>query len=309
MDVVVIGAGSAGARHIFNTTSLGHGPVAVADPCMAEELTVSGPTTYYHDPERCLRERAEGGVVVIASPTMYHCEQVLLAIDCGCYALLVEKPMALNARQAVDMRDAAEAMGVHAVVGHNFRFHPIMEHYRALISEFPSPRVFTTIAVDDIMKWPTVVAHGKSSYVFDKDQGGVVLTSSSHGVDLALFLNGAVNYVTVTTEYTDTGLDKMVLIRLNHESGSVSIINNSWEDREYSVMTLLSPFYMTVIDLCRANLKPDLVKMHERMMLAFLQYADSGEVGDLCTFAEGHRVMEIIDAVRSNREVSGGVVL
>ena len=309
MDVIIIGAGSAGARHIFNTVLLGHEPVAVADPFMAEELQVSGPTTYYRDPERCLRERAEGSIVIIASPTMYHCEQTLLAIDCGCYALLVEKPMALNARQAADMRDAAEAMGVLAAVGHNFRFHPIMEHYRMLIDKFPSPRVFTTIAVDDIMKWPTVVAHGKSSYVFDKDQGGIVLTSSSHGVDLALFLNGAANYVTVTTEYTDAGLDKMVLVRLNHESGSVSIISNSWENREYSVMTLMSPFYMTVIDLCRVSLKPDLIKMHERMMLAFLQYAGSGEAGDLCTFAGGHRVMEIIDAVRSNKEVSGGVVL
>jgi predicted dehydrogenase len=67
--------------------------------------------------------------VFIVSANGAHCPETLAAARAGKH-VLVEKPMALNVREAEEMIDACRTAGVRLMVGHLVRFSPLIRHIR-----------------------------------------------------------------------------------------------------------------------------------------------------------------------------------
>ena len=74
-------------------------------------------TTDYHE----LIARPEVDAVIIASSTWAHVEPTLAAVERG-LPMLIEKPLATDARQSAEVLAAIEKAGVDAVVGYTQRF-------------------------------------------------------------------------------------------------------------------------------------------------------------------------------------------
>ena len=72
--------------------------------------------------------------VAIASPPAGHHPLSLAAFAAGKH-VLCEKPFALDAKQAAEMRDAADQSGLTAMVGHEFRFTPQRSYIKDLLAE------------------------------------------------------------------------------------------------------------------------------------------------------------------------------
>jgi predicted dehydrogenase len=72
--------------------------------------------------------------VFVATPDALHCEHTLLALSHG-KAVLCEKPLAMNAGEAIRMADAARAAGRPFGVAQNFRYNTSLVRMRALIAE------------------------------------------------------------------------------------------------------------------------------------------------------------------------------
>ena len=72
--------------------------------------------------------------VVLATPHSGHVSQVLQCAQAG-RAVFVEKPLALNLKDALRLRAACAAAGVVLAVGHNRRFFPAMRELRKLASD------------------------------------------------------------------------------------------------------------------------------------------------------------------------------
>ena len=72
--------------------------------------------------------------VFVASPDALHCEHTLLALGYG-KAVLCEKPLAMNAGQAIRMVSAARASGRPFGVAQNFRYNASLLRMRALVAE------------------------------------------------------------------------------------------------------------------------------------------------------------------------------
>jgi 1,5-anhydro-D-fructose reductase (1,5-anhydro-D-mannitol-forming) len=72
--------------------------------------------------------------VFVASPDALHCEHTLLALRYG-NAVLCEKPLAMNAGEAIRMVSAARAAGLTFGVAQNFRYNASMTRMRALVAE------------------------------------------------------------------------------------------------------------------------------------------------------------------------------
>jgi len=72
--------------------------------------------------------------VFVASPDALHCEHTLLALRHG-KAVLCEKPLAMNAGEAIRMAAAARAAGRPFGVAQNFRYNTSLTRIRALIAE------------------------------------------------------------------------------------------------------------------------------------------------------------------------------
>jgi predicted dehydrogenase len=72
--------------------------------------------------------------VFVASPDALHSEHTLLALRHG-KPVLCEKPLAMNADQAVRMASAARAAGRAFGVAQNFRYNPSLERMRELVAQ------------------------------------------------------------------------------------------------------------------------------------------------------------------------------
>lgn len=72
---------------------------------------------------RELVTRADVDLVSIVTPVVTHCEMTLAALDNG-KAVLCEKPMAMNAEEALRMSKRAREAGVLALIDHELRFLP-----------------------------------------------------------------------------------------------------------------------------------------------------------------------------------------
>ena len=71
----------------------------------------------------------EVDAVFIVSANAAHCPETLAAARAGKH-VLVEKPMALNVREAEEMIEACRTAGVRLMVGHLVRFSPLIRHIR-----------------------------------------------------------------------------------------------------------------------------------------------------------------------------------
>jgi len=134
-NVAVIGAGAIGADHL---ASFGLHPaarvVAVAEVSArrgreaAERFGVPEVVQDY----RRLLGRDDIDVVSIALPNYLHAKVALEALRAGKHVML-DKPMATNARDGARLVAEARARGVLFMVGQNFRFNPETQTARRLV--------------------------------------------------------------------------------------------------------------------------------------------------------------------------------
>jgi predicted dehydrogenase len=79
-------------------------------------------------------------VVCITTPPNLHREMVLFALEQGKH-VLAEKPMAMNVAEAEEMRAAADAAGVLALIDHELRFQPGRQKARQMLRDGTIGRV------------------------------------------------------------------------------------------------------------------------------------------------------------------------
>jgi predicted dehydrogenase len=120
--------------------------------------------------------------VAIATPPAGHHPLSLAGLEAGKH-VLCEKPFALNAMQATEMRDAADKSGRTAMVGHEFRFTP----QRALIKELLAEGYIGTFRLCTIELFLDRFVTPKPrpwTWLASKAEGGGVLGAlGSHYID------------------------------------------------------------------------------------------------------------------------------
>ncbi|GCB51663.1 Gfo/Idh/MocA family protein [Streptomyces sp. NL15-2K] len=183
LEVALIGAGGIARAHLPAWAALGarvrvYAPDGRA-PALAREFGATSVGS--------LGEAIAGAHVVdVCTPTDTHREITLTAVAAGAH-VLCEKPLALNATEAGDMADAAEAAGVRLYPGHVVRFFPAYARLRDLVAGGGLGRVavarFTRTG-----RYPTW-----SGWFADPARSGGILTDQMiHDMDIARWLFGDV---------------------------------------------------------------------------------------------------------------------
>lgn len=140
-------------------------------------------------------------LVVIALPHHLHKEAAIWCLEQGCHVLL-EKPMALNARECAEINEAARRAGVVLAVGH-------MQHYSA---EFVKAKA---IIGSGSLGQLTAIHSRRYGFYFDEQRpawfldkarsgGGVVINIGSHVIDRIQWLTDS-RIVSVKAELTFGG--------------------------------------------------------------------------------------------------------
>jgi predicted dehydrogenase len=148
-----------------------------------------------YDDWRTMLQKHPVDLVGIATPTIYHAEMVLAALDAGAH-VICEKPMAMNSDEARQMLDKAEALGrVHAI-GHELRFNPNRRKIHKLIADGSIGTVRHVNIVNITPTWGDPSSRPAGDWWSLEEMGGGRLgANGSHQLDLLRFWLGDIGSI------------------------------------------------------------------------------------------------------------------
>jgi predicted dehydrogenase len=222
-NVALLGYGLAG--------SIFHAPFIATTPGLTLSVVV---TASEERREQALREHPDVTVVgtaddvweraadldlaVIATPNDSHLPLGLAALDAG-LAVVVDKPLALNAAEGRTLVDAAAKRNLMLTAFQNRRWDGDFLTLKALLEADELGRV--SHFESRFERWRPEVGEGWRERIPPEEGGGLLLDLGSHLVDQALQLFGPVRglYAEVDTRRPGAVADDDVFLALEHESG------------------------------------------------------------------------------------------
>jgi predicted dehydrogenase len=143
-----------------------------------------------------LLSAAQPHVVHVVTPPATHSALAIQLLNAGVH-VLVEKPMALTAAEAADMRVAARRTGRHLTVNHNRWFDPVVQRARALLQ---SGALGTLVGVEVFQGAAAGEADapaGQAAHWSTELPGGVLFNLAPHPVYLLRGFVGPIEQVEV----------------------------------------------------------------------------------------------------------------
>ena len=215
----IIGAGVIGRRHaltIHQSDCARLVAVASKDPsgeAVAREYNVP----FYASAESMFDDRVPDGVIV-STPTEVHAEPAITALEAGA-DVLVEKPIAGSAEDAVAICKTVESTGRGLLVGHQRRYYRCVEIARDIVA---SGQIGQLVAVHG--QW---TARKHDSYYRPpyrtRREASPLLTNLIHDIDLLRYICGSIEAVSAETSNNVLNVEKedAAAIVLRFKSGAI----------------------------------------------------------------------------------------
>jgi predicted dehydrogenase len=194
--IVIVGYGSIGRRHLLIVREAQPSARIVVvrrgtQPLDAEQ---AGMAQVVGRLDEALAERPLA--VILCSPAPYHAGQALACIAAGAH-VLVEKPLATRADEALSLAAAARRAGVVLQVGYCLRFDPSLTAARQALLEGHIGRLLAIEAevAQDLRDWRPGT-DWRAGVSAQAALGGGALLELSHEIDIVGWLGGTVEAVT-----------------------------------------------------------------------------------------------------------------
>ena len=224
MRVGIIGCGLMGRRHAdgYRTALASVAVCCDANLESAQRLANDLDADVSDDWETVIRDDTLDAVS-ICTPHYLHLPQVLAAVNAGKHVLL-EKPMALDLREARQMVAAADVAGVVLMIAQNQRY--LAEHavIKQLLNDGIIGDVFG-VRVDANQMLSRIYPEGHWLFSKAKTGGGVIRTTGIHKIDLLRYLVGEIKRVAAFHRLSglNPGMDSddVAAVSLEFENGAV----------------------------------------------------------------------------------------
>ncbi|MFF2246617.1 Gfo/Idh/MocA family protein [Arthrobacter sp. NPDC058130] len=161
-------------------------------------------------------------VVYISTPHPFHHENALLALNAGKH-VLIEKPFAMNARQAGEIVELAGSMGLIALEAMWTRYLPHMARIRELIRSGALGDVRTVIA-DHNQNLPKDPLHRINNPALG---GGALLDLGIYPVSFAFDVFGAPVAIRAAASMTGTGVDRQTAMIFEYGDGQQAVLHSA----------------------------------------------------------------------------------
>ncbi len=155
-------------------------------------------------------------IIYIATPHPQHVSTAKLALNAGKH-VLVEKPFALNAREAAEIVDLARAKGLVVLEAMWTRFLPHMRRVREIIADGTVGEV-RSITADHRQKLPDDPKHRLNALELG---GGALLDLGIYPISFAWDILGKPETIKATATFRDTGADAQVATLFRYASGAI----------------------------------------------------------------------------------------
>jgi len=163
--------------------------------------------------------------LIVSTPNYLHKSQTITALQAGLH-VMVEKPMAMTAREAEEMCAVAEKSGALLMVAHCWRFDPEVLWLREQSTKLG--KIIRTKGIGVHTHW------GPSGW-FTQEQfagGGALADMGIHALDTARFLLGdpqpVAVYAKIGTYYKDFDVDDTGIIIVEWDNGATSYLESGW---------------------------------------------------------------------------------
>jgi predicted dehydrogenase len=163
--------------------------------------------------------------LVIGTPNFLHAPQAIAALEAGIH-VMVEKPMAINARQAEKMMEASARSGAKLMVAHCWRFDEDVQWLKKEAKKLG--RIVRT-------KGYGIHSHWGPAGWFTRSElagGGALVDMGIHALDTARFLLGDPKpvsvYAKLGTYYKNFDVDDTGMLLVEWNNGTTSYIETGW---------------------------------------------------------------------------------
>lgn len=195
-DILVVGAGSIGQRHIRCFLRTGRSRISVCDTDqtllsrMQEDYNVSHVYENFTD---SLLSQPEA--VVLATPSDQHIPMAVQAAEAGCH-LLIEKPLSTNFSGIEDLKKIVFQQQLEAKVGYTFRHYPLVAKVKEEIEQ-RSWGLPLQLNIVSGQHFPTHrPAYRSIYYARHESGGGAVQDGLTHFLDTAQWWLGPIDRLT-----------------------------------------------------------------------------------------------------------------
>lgn len=163
--------------------------------------------------------------LVVCTPNFLHAPQTIAALKAGVH-VMVEKPMAMNAREAERMLEASAQSGATLMVAHNWRFDEEVNWLKGQSKRLG--RIIRTKGYGVHAHW------GPSGWFTERKLagGGALADMGIHAIDTTRYLLGdpqpASVFARIGAYYKDFDVDDTGVILVEWENGTLSYIESGW---------------------------------------------------------------------------------
>ncbi|MFC2162178.1 Gfo/Idh/MocA family oxidoreductase [Candidatus Altiarchaeota archaeon] len=245
IKTAVVGVGAMGRHHARVYSTLPDVElVGVADinEEAAKDIADKYDTRAYTDYRQLiLKERPDA--ISIATPTVFHKEVALLALDCGIH-LLIEKPIAHSVSSAKEIVTKAHEKGVKLMVGHIERFNPV-------ICELA--KVLESNILGDIVAMSAKRVGPFTDRITDV---GVIIDIGVHDIDIMSYLfNDTISGVYASAGDSGGLLETYAMMMLKFNGGGTGIIEtNRLTPRKIRQLTVTGTKGVAIADYLKQTL-------------------------------------------------------
>ena len=233
-EVLVLGLGSIGERHVRNLRQMGQKSIAVLRRESQPPLTVSeNDFTTVTDLTTALDRRPVAAIICL--PSSMHTSALRACVQAGIPSL-VEVPLAHTLESLAEICNLAETHEVPVLMGHNLRFHAGLDAIkRAVMSGRLGKPLYSRAQFGEWLPGNHQWEDYRTRYEAKKELGGGAILTSIHEIDHAYWLFGPFDSVTAVarTRHLDVEVEDVAMMIFEHSTGMLSEIVLDFVQRVY----------------------------------------------------------------------------
>jgi predicted dehydrogenase len=257
-DILVIGAGSIGERHIrcFLKTGRARASVCEIDRALLGRMENDYDLSQsYGDLGDALSSKPKA--VVIAAPAHLHISMAIRAVEAGCH-LLIEKPLSTDISGVEDLKRRVLEQRLVAQVGYTFRHHPLVAKVKDEIVQgrWGLPLQLTIVSGQHFPAHRP--AYREVYYARHETGGGAVQDGLTHFLDTAQWWLGSIDRLTGDMEHLSlkgVEVEDTVNVLARHGDIMGSYHFNQHQYPDESVFTLVCERGTLRLELCANRLR------------------------------------------------------
>ena len=323
LNILVLGCGSIGKRHIRNLISMKVGGITVCDPdsgkldYVKKEFSIE----VFSGIEEALNSKTYDAAFVCTPPAT-HVANALLLLEKGVNCF-IEKPLSHDIGGIDDLIEKASNMRKVVLVGYTLRFSPILIKIKKMLDERAIGNILSLKAsVGYYLPYWRPSEDYRKGYGAKKDMGGGIVLDASHEIDYVRHLVGEVEEVfAVCRKLSKLEIDTedYAEITMRHSNGAYSQIHLDYLQSNYRrSCEIIGDKGMLIWDINERNfrkyslndkeyhtfyegLNADVNEMYMQETKHFLQCI-AGNEKPIIDLVEGRRIQEIIMKIKESSD-------